>query len=187
MKNSLLLAALALLTLPMSAQVWPYNPDANNDSWIGTEDLTTFLSVFDSSFVVNIGDETTPSLAMHYAGQKSYIECAGYCMSIGGNVPGMAEFGLFANAYSLDMLPEVGESSSSSTQTTTRSQYAWCGDWSTDLYMPIFVRENSYFFLSDSLMTLGTWGITTTPISGTFSPSLTNDNSCLCVGVVPNQ
>lgn len=181
--------AVAILTFGLSqlgrAQNWPYNPDANNDQWIGTHDLTAFLSVFDSSFTVHPDASGSYAMSMHYAGEKPYIECAGYCRTIGGKIPNPSEFGMFVDSPGMSLLLETGGSSSSSSQTTTRAQQAWCGDWTTDLYMPYFGREMTYFYESDSLVQSGIWGLDRTPITGyIYSPALTSSKSCLCVGII---
>lgn len=188
-KHTTPVIAVAILTIGLSqlghAQNWPYNPDANNDQWIGTHDLTAFLSVFDSSFTVHPDASGSYAMSMHYAGEKPYIECAGYCRTIGGKIPNSSEFGMFVDSPGMSLLLETGNYSNSSSQTTVRKQQAWCGDWSSDLYMPYFMRGVTYFFESDSLIQNGDWGLDKEAIGGyLYSPSLAGSKSCLCFGII---
>lgn len=88
------------LTLTCTAQLnveFPWNPDFDNDDFIGITDLMALLSEFDSEFAEeNIYLSNDSSVVMYSMGSKTYSNCQVSCNNLPGNwkMPSLAEITL---------------------------------------------------------------------------------------------
>ena len=65
---------------------FPYNPDADNDDLIGTEDLLALLSLYGSEFSeedLYVNDDSTT--AIYYAGSMMFSDCFRNCSQLPSN------------------------------------------------------------------------------------------------------
>ena len=65
---------------------FPYNPDADNDDLIGTEDLLALLSLYGSEFSeedLYLNDDSTT--AIYYAGSMMFSDCFRNCSQLPSN------------------------------------------------------------------------------------------------------
>ena len=74
--------------LSMSAQTdypFPWNPDADLDGWVSTEDLLLLLTVFGTQFEPDTWETDSISAAVVLDGNHNYFQCQSYCNDIEGN------------------------------------------------------------------------------------------------------
>jgi hypothetical protein len=65
---------------------FPYNPDADGDDFIGTSDLLSLLSLYDSFFSeegLYVNEDSTAAIV--HVGSLKYPKCAYHCKSLPGN------------------------------------------------------------------------------------------------------
>lgn len=91
-----ILIGISIVTLA-TAQLnveFPWNPDYDNDDFIGVTDLTALLSAFDSEFSEeNIYLSSDSSIAMYDMGNRNYPNCQISCNDLPGNwkMPSLSE------------------------------------------------------------------------------------------------
>jgi hypothetical protein len=90
MMKHLLTAFACLFAMSLGAQTglveFPYNPDADNDDLIGTEDLLALLSLYGSEFSeedLYLNDDSTT--AIYYAGSMMFSDCFRNCSQLPSN------------------------------------------------------------------------------------------------------
>ena len=79
---TLLLAASCLTAVGQVPQ-FPYNPDENNDGFIGVNDLTGLLANFDEEFSAAVLSENG-EVAVTYVGDMPYPPCVQSCRNLSG-------------------------------------------------------------------------------------------------------
>lgn len=87
----------------MSAQTdypFPWNPDADLDGWVSTEDLLQLLTVFGSQFEPETWETDSISAAVVLDGNHNYFQCQSYCNDIEGNWR-MADLDAFGRHFDL--------------------------------------------------------------------------------------
>ena len=105
---TLLLAASCLTAVGQTEYPYPYNPDGNNDGYIGVTDLQDFLSVYDSEFVASLNSQEATSVALAYMEIMSYDRCMAKCYSVGGHVATLTELRLFDDSLFFGLGRVVG-------------------------------------------------------------------------------
>lgn len=89
--------------LVMSAQTdypFPWNPDADLDGWVSTEDLLHLLTVFGTQFEPETWETDSISAAVVLDGNHNYFQCQSYCNDIEGNWR-MADLDAFGRHFDL--------------------------------------------------------------------------------------
>ncbi|MDA0907739.1 MAG: fibrobacter succinogenes major paralogous domain-containing protein [Bacteroidetes bacterium] len=89
--------------LSMSAQTdypFPWNPDADLDGWVSTEDLLQLLTVFGTQFEPDTWETDSISAAVVLEGNHNYFQCQSYCNDIEGNWR-MADLDAFGRHFDL--------------------------------------------------------------------------------------
>lgn len=89
--------------LSMSAQTdypFPWNPDADLDGWVSTEDLLQLLTVFGTQFEPDTWETDSISAAVVLDGNHNYFQCQSYCNDIEGNWR-MADLDAFGRHFDL--------------------------------------------------------------------------------------
>ena len=87
----------------MSAQTdypFPWNPDADLDGWVSTEDLLLLLTVFGTQFEPDTWETDSISAAVVLDGNHNYFQCQSYCNDIEGNWR-MADLDAFGRHFDL--------------------------------------------------------------------------------------
>ena len=87
----------------MSAQTdypFPWNPDADLDGWVSTEDLLQLLTVFGTQFEPDTWETDSISAAVVLDGNHNYFQCQSYCNDIEGNWR-MADLDAFGRHFDL--------------------------------------------------------------------------------------
>ena len=87
----------------MSAQTdypFPWNPDADLDGWVSTEDLLQLLTVFETEFQPDSWETDSISAAVVLDGNHNYFQCQNYCNDIEGNWR-MADLDAFGRHFDL--------------------------------------------------------------------------------------
>jgi hypothetical protein len=93
-RTALFKAVIVACLLPVSGVIWsqgnlvefPYNPDADGDDFIGTSDLLSLLSLYDSFFSeegLYVNEDSTTAIV--HVGSLEYPKCAYHCKSLPGN------------------------------------------------------------------------------------------------------
>ena len=81
---TLLFAALSLSAIGQVEYPYPYNPDVDNNGFIGNNDLLELLSLYSNEF--NAGVLATDSTsAIYYTGNMDYWDCTSSCLGLEGN------------------------------------------------------------------------------------------------------
>ena len=81
---TLLFAALSLNAFGQVEYPYPYNPDIDNNGFIGNSDLLELLSLY--SYEFNAGVLATDSTsAIYYTGNMDYWDCTSSCVGLEGN------------------------------------------------------------------------------------------------------
>jgi len=89
--------------LSMSAQTdypFPWNPDADLDGWVSTEDLLQLLTVFGTQFEPDTWETDSISAAVVLDGNHNYFQWQSYCNDIEGNWR-MADLDAFGRHFDL--------------------------------------------------------------------------------------
>jgi hypothetical protein len=89
--------------LSISAQTdypFPWNPDADLDGWVSTEDLLLLLTVFGTQFEPDTWETDSISAAVVLDGNHNYFQCQSYCNDIEGNWR-MADLDAFGRHFDL--------------------------------------------------------------------------------------
>jgi hypothetical protein len=82
--TTLLFAALSLNAVGQVEYPYPYNPDIDNNGFIGNSDLLELLSLY--SYEFNAGVLATDSTsAIYYTGNMDYWDCTSSCVGLEGN------------------------------------------------------------------------------------------------------
>lgn len=87
----------------MSAQTdypFPWNPDADLDGWVSTEDLLLLLTVFGTQFEPDTWETDSISAAVVLDGNHNYFQCQSHCNDIEGNWR-MADLDAFGRHFDL--------------------------------------------------------------------------------------
>lgn len=91
------------IVLSLSAQTdypFPWNPDADLDGWVSTEDLLQLLTVFGTQFEPDTWETDSISAAVVLDGNHNYFQCQSYCNDIEGNWR-MADLDAFGRHFEL--------------------------------------------------------------------------------------
>ena len=81
---TLLLVALCFNAVGQVQYPYPYNPDIDNNGFIGNTDLLELLSLY--SYEFNAGILATDSTsAIYYTGNMDYWDCTSSCVGLEGN------------------------------------------------------------------------------------------------------
>ena len=91
------------VVLSMGAQTdypFPWNPDADLDGWVSTEDLLLLLTVFGTQFEPDTWETDSISAAVVLDGNHNYFQCQSYCNDIEGNWR-MADLDAFGRHFDL--------------------------------------------------------------------------------------
>jgi hypothetical protein len=183
-------------SLLLRGQEWyPWNPDANNDEYIGTYDLLSLLSIYGSQFVLDAPENEEFTLALQPAGILSYDRCEGYCFSIGGHVATITELRAFPDSMFFGLGDTValgynywtgtyyGEIIHVNQENSKRFSYQSGGTLLSDTNYPIYFRferslgssstgnESDYFSFSG--------------MPGPFPVSY--EAGCICAGKIMNN
>jgi hypothetical protein len=89
--------------LSASAQIdypFPWNPDADMDGWVSTEDLLQLLTVFGTQFEADAWETDSIGAAVVLEGNHNYFQCQSHCNGIEGHWK-MADLDAFGRHFDL--------------------------------------------------------------------------------------